>query len=40
MQYKQGLGSALASVGIRVEISLEKVLSGEMSLDRCVRIKS
>lgn len=40
MQYKQELGSVLACMGIRVEIGLERVLSGEMSLDRYVRIKS
>lgn len=40
VQYKQGLGCALACMGIRAKIGLERVLSGEMSLGRCVRIKS
>lgn len=39
-QNKQRLGNAVACLGRRVKAGWERVLSGEMSLDRCVRIKS
>lgn len=40
VQYRQGLDVFLACMGIRAKVGLEGVSSGEMSLDRCIRIKS
>lgn len=38
-EHKQSLVNVVTCLGTRGEIGLERVLFGEMSLDKCVRIK-